>query len=187
MNLPVGELLKPEVRKLAADAQRPNAERKDSQGICFLGQVPVQDFLERHIPDAPGPIVNAAGKAIGQHRGLHRYTIGQRKGIGLPGGGPKRYVVDVDTSARVVTVGADSDLLRSELTVHSMAWVDEAVSGEVLVQASAHGATQRAAISCTQDSVRVVWDEQQRRIAPGQSVVFYDLSDQRVLGGGIAD
>ena len=114
-------------------------------------------------------------------------TIGQRKGIGLPGGGPKRYVVDVDTAARVVTVGADSDLLRSELTVHSMAWVDEEVSGEVLVQASAHGATQRATIQCTQDSVRVVWAEQQRRIAPGQSVVFYDLSDQRVLGGGIAD
>ena len=185
---PVGGMQKSQVRELAAQIDLRTADKPDSQDVCFITSTGGRtSFLGDRIPFHRAEVVDLDGTPLGQVESVEMVTIGQRKGIGLPGGGPKRYVVDVDTSARVVTVGADSDLLRSELTVHSMAWVDEAVSGEVLVQASAHGATQRATIQCTQDSVRVVWAEQQRRIAPGQSVVFYDLSDQRVLGGGIAD
>ena len=100
-------------------------------------------------------------------------------------------MIDVDTKTQIVTVGADSDLLRDGLTVRRMAWVDGPMSGEVLVQASAHGTPQAATIKVfnegVDDHVDIVWAEQQRRIAPGQSVVFYDLSDTSVLGGGIAD
>jgi tRNA-specific 2-thiouridylase len=185
---PVGGMQKSQVRELAAQIDLRTADKPDSQDVCFITSTGGRtSFLGDRIPFHRAEIVDVDGTSLGQVESVEMVTIGQRKGIGLPGGGPKRYVVDVDTAARVVTVGADSDLLRSELTVHSMAWVDEAMSGEVLVQASAHGATQRAAITCTQDSVHVVWAERQRRIAPGQSVVFYDLSDQCVLGGGIAD
>jgi tRNA-specific 2-thiouridylase len=185
---PVGGMQKSQVRELAAQIDLRTADKPDSQDVCFITSTGGRtSFLGDRIPFHRAEVVDLDGTSLGQVESVEMVTIGQRKGIGLPGGGPKRYVVDVDTAARVVTVGSDSDLLRSELTVHSMAWVNEAVSGEVLVQASAHGATQRATIRCAQDSVRVVWAEQQRRIAPGQSVVFYDLSDQCVLGGGIAD
>ena len=112
-------------------------------------------------------------------------TIGQRKGIGLPGGGPKRYVLDVDTDAATVTVGSDVDLLRHDLVVDQMSWIDRPVDGEVLVQCSAHGRALPATVSVDGDAVRVRWATPQRRIAPGQSVVLYDPSNTSVLGGGI--
>ena len=112
-------------------------------------------------------------------------TIGQRKGLGLPGGGPKKYVVDVDVANQVVTIGDDTDLLRPSLDVTTMSWVAEPVEGEVRVQCSAHGRTQLADVSLLDEVIHVDWHEPQRRIAPGQSVVFYDAADRRVLGGGI--
>ena len=127
---------------------------------------------------------------LGEVDAIELVTVGQRKGLGLPGGGPKRYVLDVDVAAGVVVVGDDTDLLRPGLDVHDVTWVDGAVGEtDVLVQCSAHGDPRRATISDGSGSVgaiRVEWDEPQRRIAPGQSVVFYDLDDTRVLGGGIA-
>ena len=114
-------------------------------------------------------------------------TVGQRKGIGLPGGGPKRYVLDVDTASATVTVGSQADLLRGELIIDRMSWVDGPVDGPVLVQCSAHGRAGPAMISAAEDadSIVVRWDEPQRRIAPGQSVVAYDTTNSRALGGGI--
>ncbi|MBI4626837.1 MAG: tRNA 2-thiouridine(34) synthase MnmA, partial [Verrucomicrobia bacterium] len=82
---PIGGLVKPEIRALARRAGLVTADKKDSQGICFIGQVKMQDFLRAYVPDAPGPIIRAAdGKELGRHRGLHFYTLGQRKGIGVP-------------------------------------------------------------------------------------------------------
>ena len=188
---PVGGMQKSQVRELAAQIDLRTADKPDSQDVCFITSTGGRtSFLGDRIPFHRADVVDIDGTPLGQVESVEMVTIGQRKGIGLPGGGPKRYVVDVDTAARVVTVGADRDLLRTELTVRTMAWVDGEVSGDVLVQASAHGATQRARIAASTSidgAVQVVWAEQQRRIAPGQSVVFYDLSDQRVLGGGIAD
>ncbi len=94
-------------------------------------------------------------------------------------------MIDVDVETRVVTVGDDTDLLRAGLGVARTSWVDAPVGGRVRVQASAHGATQLADVTVEADRVVVTWVEPQRRIAPGQSVVFYDLDDRRVLGGGI--
>ena len=120
---------------LAVEAALPNAQRKDSQGICFLGQVPVQAFLERHIPDAPGPIVNAAGQVIGQHRGLHRYTIGQRKGIGLPSNTDHEFFVVVKKAFATNTlhVAFDhpevADLYTRHATAAHFSWINRAPAG----------------------------------------------------------
>ena len=133
---PIGHLLKPELRAIAREHNLKTAEKKDSQGICFLGQVPVQDFLERHIPDSPGPIVNAAGKEIGKHRGLHRYTIGQRKGIGLPSNTDHEYfvVVKKDFAANTLHVAFDKPdapwLYTGEAVARDFTWINRPVSGE---------------------------------------------------------
>ncbi|MGB0257544.1 MAG: tRNA 2-thiouridine(34) synthase MnmA, partial [Coraliomargarita sp.] len=92
---PVGELKKPEVRDLAAKHGLPNATKKDSQGICFLGDMNINRFLEHYIEDKPGNIVNPEGKVLGQHRGLHRYTMGQRRGIGVPSNTDNEFYVVV--------------------------------------------------------------------------------------------
>ncbi len=203
---PVGSMHKSAVRELAAKIDLRTADKPDSQDVCFITSTGGRtSFLGDRIPFHRADVVDRDGTRLGEVESVEMVTIGQRKGIGLPGGGPKRYVVDVDVAARVVTVGADSDLLRDELTVKNVAWVDGAMVGDVVVQASAHGTTHRATIeplaraasvsaatdaSATDDTVadaiRVVWAEPQRRIAPGQSVVFYDLTDRLVLGGGIA-
>jgi len=188
---PVGGMHKSEVRERAAQIDLRTADKPDSQDVCFITSTGGRtSFLGDRIPFHRADVVDLDGARLGEVESVEMVTIGQRKGIGLPGGGPKRYVVDVDTTTRIVTVGADSDLLRNDLVVHSMAWVDHVVSGDVRVQASAHGATQRAVIEAVDErpgAVTVTWAEPQRRIAPGQSVVFYDLTDRRVLGGGIAD
>jgi tRNA-specific 2-thiouridylase len=185
---PVGDYSKPEVRRIASDLGLRTALKPDSQDVCFItsagGRV---TFLGERIPLRPGRVVDTAGHHIGEVEAIELITVGQRKGIGLPGGGPKRYVVDVDPDTSTVVVGADVDLLRSELTVDAVTWVDGSAEGPHLVQSSAHGEPVAATIETVADGVvKVVWDEPQRRIAPGQSVVFYDLADVRVIGGGVA-
>jgi tRNA-specific 2-thiouridylase len=126
------------------------------------------------------------GTTLGAVESLEMVTLGQRRGIGLPGGGPKRYVVDIDHATATVKVGDESMLLCDSLVVHQMTWAHQPFDGEVLVQSSAHGATQAAAVAVADDVVHVRWAEPQRRVSPGQSVVFYDHTDTYVLGGGIA-
>lgn len=185
---PVGSMHKTKVRELAASIDLRTADKPDSQDVCFITSTGGRtSFLGDRIPFHRGTVVDTSGAAVGTVESVEMVTIGQRKGLGLPGGGPKRYVVDVDTSNRVITVGADSDLLRSRLLVRGMAWVDGPVDGDVLVQSSAHGQPHRATVTVLDEVAEVVWDERQRRIAPGQSVVFYGLDDVRVLGGGIAE
>ncbi len=199
---PVGDLQKSEVRALASRINLRTADKPDSQDVCFImstggGRTA---FLGDRIPFHRATVVDTAGDPLGEVDAIELVTIGQRKGLGLPGGGPKRYVVDVDVTERVVVVGDDADLLRDGLDVHDVTWVDGPVvdgerAAEVLVQCSAHGDPRPATIRRTEggrgdrgrgDRVRVEWAEPERRIAPGQSVVFYDLGDTCALGGGIA-
>ena len=106
---PTGEMLKPEVRAVARRFQLPVAEKKDSQGICFLGQVKMSDFLRHYVPDSPGEIVDVSGKILGEHRGLHLYTLGQRKGHGVasPREGMAYVVVGKDPATNRLIVGWD--------------------------------------------------------------------------------
>ncbi|MFW2334284.1 tRNA 2-thiouridine(34) synthase MnmA [Ilumatobacter sp.] len=184
---PVGHIDKGEVRRLASEMGLRTATKPDSQDVCFITSANGREtFLGERIAMRPGEVVDRVGAPLGRVEAVEMVTIGQRRGIGLPGGGPKRYVVDVDVPNAIVTVGDDDDLLRSTTTVVEPSWIGDAVIGSVLVQCSAHGAARPAAISPVDGAVLVEWSEPQRRVAPGQSVVFYDLSDRRVLGGGVA-
>lgn len=183
---PVGGMDKSEVRARAGEIDLRTADKPDSQDVCFITKSAGREaFLGDRIPFRRADVVDMSGGQVGSVESVEMVTIGQRKGLGLPGGGPKRYVVDVDVANQVVTIGDDADLLRPSLDVLDVTWVAEPVLAAVRVQCSAHGRTQLAQLSMVEGRVRVVWDEAQRRVAPGQSVVFYDVTDQRVLGGGI--
>ncbi|MGB0114267.1 MAG: tRNA 2-thiouridine(34) synthase MnmA, partial [Ilumatobacteraceae bacterium] len=172
---PVGGFQKATLRELASEIDLRTADKPDSQDVCFIMSTGGRTaFLGDRIPFRSGTVVDSAGTKLGEVESVELVTIGQRKGIGLPGGGPKRYVVDVDQESRVVTVGSDEDLLRDGIEVAAPTWVDEPVTGDVLVQCSAHGEPRPASIEMVDGAVAVAWTTPQRRVAPGQSVVFYD-------------
>jgi tRNA-specific 2-thiouridylase len=187
---PVGHLDKAEVRRLAAVRGLRTASKPDSQDVCFITSDGGRTaFLGERIAFRPGRVVDRDGAALGEVSAIETVTIGQRRGIGLPGGGPKRYVVDVDTAAGVVVVGGHDELVRPHVDVEAVSWVDGPVAGAVRVQASAHGVAVPATIepvAGAAHTVRATWESPQRRIAPGQSVVVYDADDRCVLGGGVA-
>jgi tRNA-specific 2-thiouridylase len=193
---PVGNLTKAQVRERAQELGLRTAAKPDSQDVCFISRAGGREaFLGKRIPFRTAQVVHEDGSAAGQVEALELVTIGQRKGLGLPGGGPKRYVVEVDTPGARVVIGDESRLMCGTFIVHSIVWSDAddaarlALVNDVLVQSSAHGEVSPATVeilSDTNDTVRVNWLEPQRRIAPGQSVVFYDATNRYVIGGGIA-
>ncbi|HEY5228194.1 MAG TPA: tRNA 2-thiouridine(34) synthase MnmA, partial [Opitutaceae bacterium] len=131
---PIGDLEKPELRRIAREAGLATADKKDSQGICFIGQVRMNDFLRAYVPDRPGPIVRAGDqRELGHHRGLHYYTLGQRRGIGIPSNTDhERYVVvgkrPSDDALLVEFDRAEAPgLFQSEIEVHSISWTGEPV------------------------------------------------------------
>jgi tRNA-specific 2-thiouridylase len=187
---PVGGIQKSEVRELAAAIDLRTADKPDSQDVCFITSTAGRTtFLGERIPFRPGRVVDTDGRHVGDVASVEMVTVGQRKGLGLPGGGPKRYVVDVDMGTQVVTIGGEDQLLGPGMPVTSVTWIDEPVVGRVLVQCSAHGEPRAATIGSNggagDEVIDVKWDEPQRRVAPGQSVVFYSEDDTAVLGGGI--
>ena len=184
---PVGHLDKPAVRRLAGELGLRTAAKPDSQDVCFITSAGGRTaFLGDRIPLRPGRVVDTAGVRLGEVAAIETVTVGQRRGIGLPGGGPKRYVVDVDADNATVVVGDDADLLQQSLTVTRPTWTHRPVEGRAMVQCSAHGQARPAELTVDGGHVHVAWAEPQRRVAPGQSIVFYDPCDQMVLGGGIA-
>ena len=189
---PIGDLRKAEVRRLAAEAGLPNAERKDSQGICFLGQVRIQDFLERHIPDAPGPIETPDGKVLGEHRGLHRFTLGQRKGIGLPSNADHEHFVVVakDLPRRALIVAFDHPgtpgLYADRAVIAGLSWINEPATGprDLLARVRHRDAATPARYEPLEDgAAELVFAETQRGLAAGQVVALYD--GDRLMGGGV--
>jgi len=119
---------------------------------------------------------------LGEVPAIEMVTLGQRRGIGLAGGGPKRYVTGIDRGTSTVVVGDETELYTRELVVDEMVWADEQYEGPVMVQCSAHGVAEPAVLR----GGTVAWRAPQRRVAPGQSVVFFDPTNTYVLGGGIA-
>lgn len=189
---PIGYLTKSQVRERATAMGLRTADKPDSQDVCFITHDGGRTaFLGSRIPFRPATVVQATdGSTVGRVDSIEMVTLGQRRGLGLPGGGPKTYVVDIDHAAAVVTVGDESLLQTESLQAHQVAWAHRPVHGRVLVQSSAHGAPAAATLFLPADDdgsrVHLRWDEPQRRVAPGQSVVFYDPTDTFVLGGGIA-
>jgi tRNA-specific 2-thiouridylase len=184
---PVGDRTKADVRALAAELGLRTASKPDSQDVCFITSTGGREaFLGARIPFRRGRVIDTAGTRIGEVEAMELVTLGQRRGLGLAGAPDRRYVVDVDAAASTVVVGDAADLLRAEVAVGDVTWAAAPVEGEVLVQCSAHGAPHPARITPGVGGVTVRWQEPQRAIAPGQSVVFYDPTDTYVLGGGIA-
>jgi tRNA-specific 2-thiouridylase len=194
---PVGDLKKTEVRRIALEAGLPNHAKKDSTGICFIGERPFREFLNRYLPTRPGPIVTAEGKTVGEHVGLAFYTLGQRKGIGLGGkrgmksGEDSAWYVarkDLATNTLVVVQGHDHPLLMSRsLEALDASWV----SGAAPAAHSAHAAKTRyrqADSPCivariADGALALEFYEPQWAVTPGQSVVLYD--NETCLGGAV--
>jgi tRNA-uridine 2-sulfurtransferase len=187
---PVGELKKSEVRRIALEARLPNHAKKDSTGICFIGERPFREFLNRYLPKAPGPMVDDEGRVVGEHIGLAFYTIGQRKGIGLGGAGAPWYVAGKDLAANklIVVQGHDHPLLmKRSLSAADATWI----AGDAPRPGSAHSAKTRyrqADAPCTLSGVldtemRVDFPMPQWAVTPGQSVVLYDA--EVCIGGGV--
>jgi tRNA-specific 2-thiouridylase len=186
---PVGELKKSEVRRIAQEAGLPNHAKKDSTGICFIGERPFREFLNRYLPRVPGPMVDEKGKRIGEHIGLAFYTIGQRKGIGIGGKGEPWYVADkrMATNELVVVQGHDHPLLmKKSLKAVDASWI----SGRAPEEGSHTAKTRyrQADAACTLSQVgdaemEVEFADPQWAVTPGQSVVLYD--GEVCLGGGV--
>ncbi|MBI5731896.1 MAG: tRNA 2-thiouridine(34) synthase MnmA, partial [Candidatus Magasanikbacteria bacterium] len=124
---PVGDFVKPEIRKLAKKLKLPNAEKKDSQGICFLGQVSLKDFLGNYIPEKKGIVVNTSGKVIGEHKGAYFYTIGQRSGLGIGGNAKPLYVAEKDIKENALLVAEEGDpvLSKKEVSLGGMNFINK--------------------------------------------------------------
>ena len=185
--LPVGELTKHEVRRLAAEAGLRTAQKPDSQDVCFISRDRGREgFLGTRIPLKPGRLLTTAGQEVGKVPALELVTVGQRRGLGLPGPRARperRYVVDVDIVAGTATVGVLGDLLVDRLQLHELRWPVGLlpVGARVQAQLSAHGQPVPAE---WQGAGALFLFEKVRRVAPGQAVVLYD--DDTVVGGGVA-
>ena len=185
---PVGHMTKAEVRRLAGELGLRTATKPDSQDVCFIPTTGGREtFLGRRIPFHPGRVVDRQGNEVGRVDAVELVTIGQRRGIGLYKTEAKRFVLDVDTNARTVVVGDESDLDRTGLALHSMVWAGGAPeSGRYRVQCSAHGTSLPCSVAVVDDDrVQVTLDRPHRRIAPGQSAVLYDDTDSYVVAGGL--
>lgn len=193
---PVGELDKPEVRAIAETQGFSNAKKKDSTGICFIGERKFRDFLQRFLPAQPGDIQTPDGEIIGRHEGLMYHTLGQRKGLGIGGRADADespwFVVDKDIRRNVLIVaqGHDHWMLQSTgLLASQMHWVSREVPDSPL-RCTAKVRYRQQDVPCRlahldRDRWRVEFDAPQRAVTPGQSVVFYD--GEECLGGGIID
>jgi tRNA-specific 2-thiouridylase len=200
---PLGEMQKPAVRQMAAEAGLALAQKPDSQEICFIPGGDYSAFIAAYldeqgeaVPDSAGELVTAGGEVVGRHEGIHGFTVGQRKGLGgslavAPNSGPK-YVLAIHPDSHRVTVGADEELMSRELRAERLNWISVAglaegeemrVRVKIRHRHEPAWATLRATSSPGgEDGVVAEFDEAQRAITPGQSAVFYDGDE--VVGGG---
>ena len=191
---PLGELTKGEVRELARELRLPVAEKPESQEICFVPSGDYSRFISAYLaeqgsapPDAGGAIVTTEGEVVGAHAGVHNFTVGQRRGLGLATGQPK-YVVRIEPDSRRLVVGENHELLRDACEAAEVNWIaierlDAPMRAEVKIRHRHDPAPAwlEPSAAATSD-VCVRFDEPQRAITPGQAAVFYD--GDRVLGGG---
>ncbi len=191
---PLAALPKPEVRKLAEKIGLPNAKKKDSTGICFIGERNFREFLERYLPRDPGEMRTPEGRVVGTHQGLMYYTLGQRQGLGIggqkEGDGEPWFVAckDMGSNTLIVVQGHDHPLLqRNSLGAGQLTWISgEAPDPERAYTAKTRYRQTDAACHIStlyDDTLELVFDAPQWAVTPGQSVVLYD--GEVCLGGGI--
>lgn len=190
---PIGHLEKPELRALARDAGLVTAEKKDSQGICFIGEVKMRDFLHAYVPENPGPILRASNEQrLGEHRGLHYFTLGQRKGIGVPSNteGEAYVVVGKRATDNALLVAFDRPgspgLFQSEVRVHALSWTDQPITHARALESRVRYRDPRVPAHFFPEAdgtARVMFHQPQRALASGQILALYD--GVRLLGGGV--
>lgn len=185
---PIGELLKSQVRELARKAHLPTAEKRDSTGICFIGERNFKKFLSGYLACQKGPLMTLEGQEVGTHDGCAFYTIGQRKGLGLGGEGDAWFVVKKNPLRNIVYVAQGKDhpaLFCDELTARSLNWIYRPPF--LPFRCTAKIRYRQKDVPCivesSEDGVCVHFDQPQRAITLGQSVVFYD--NEIMLGGGV--
>ncbi len=193
---PVGELEKPEVRRIAEQLELATAKKKDSTGICFIGERKFRDFLARYLPAQPGPIVTVDGQTIGEHQGLMYHTLGQRKGLGIgglkDGGEDPWYVVDKDVENNILLVAQGHDhprLFSTGLIAQQLHWVDRKTVTTPF-RCTIKTRYRQQDVPCTvtpldNERIEVTFDEPVSSVTPGQSAVFYQ--GEVCLGGGIIE
>jgi tRNA-specific 2-thiouridylase len=185
---PVGDLAKADVRRIAREQGLPVAEKPESQEVCFVPDDDYAGFVAARCPEAmqPGPILDSEGRVLGTHAGIVRFTVGQRKGMGISAPRPL-YVLAIDPARRAVIVGPNEELYRTSLIAGSMNFVcRNALNEPVPLKARIryrHSEAEALVTPGEAGRVRVDFSKPQRAITPGQSVVFYD--DDSVVGGGL--
>lgn len=193
---PLGDMLKSEVREIARTADLYTAEKQESQEICFVPDGKYSEFIDRFLEhegrgaEIPmgGEIVNTAGEVVGGHSGIHRYTIGQRRGLGIAHEKPL-YVVQIERARNRIIVGDADELESLEFTAKGVNWVafdEPTVPVRALVKVRYRHDPAPATIHALPDgNARIVFDEPQRAITPGQATIFYDTAtSEEVVGGG---
>jgi tRNA-specific 2-thiouridylase len=188
--LPLGKLTKDEVREIAGRLQLPASARPESQDICFIPDNNYSRFLKERLPEAarPGPMLDREGNVVGEHRGILFYTIGQRRNLGIAAREPQ-YVVGIDPEKNAIVVGGRQEIYRRELTASRLNWIAiDKPSQPIALSARVrhrHKEVAATVIPVADDGVRVIFQQPQPAITPGQSVVFYQ--GDTVIGGGIID
>ncbi|MGZ3721729.1 MAG: tRNA 2-thiouridine(34) synthase MnmA, partial [Bdellovibrionales bacterium] len=184
---PIGHLKKPEVREIAVERGLSVAKKKDSTGICFIGKGGYSEFIEQHVAKdllKPGSLrMYPSGESLGHHEGIHLFTYGQRKGLGIATGTPL-YVVRIDATTNTVWLGGEEHLYSKNLTIKNMNWLSNVSEGEeytVKIRFQHKGA--RAIVKkYSGGNLELEFAEPQRSITPGQAAVFY--RDKALVGGG---
>ncbi len=189
---PLGSYRKPDVRTIAREQGLALANKPDSQEICFIPGGDYKQFLDAYlaergesVPDTSGDLVRTSGEVIGHHEGIHNFTIGQRKGLGIATGSPL-YVIGINGAERKVVVGSSEDLTSTELRANRVNWIAiPFLDGTLRVKVKIRHRHEPAGATLTvsgPDEVTALFDEPQRAITPGQAAVFYD--GEEVIGGG---
>ena len=191
---PLGDMVKPDVRKIAEKYGLSTAEKKDSTGICFIGERRFRQFLKNYLPCNKGDIVDLNGNKVGEHEGVIYYTLGQRRGLNIGGksdGNGKRWFVidkDVKNNKLIVSQGEDDNLFSNGLITYKVNWIPETPQEkefECFAKFRYRQPDQKVKVKIEDNKITVTFAEKQRAVTPGQYVVFY--TDTACLGGGVIE
>ena len=190
---PIGDYLKSEVREMAKKAGLPTAEKKDSQGICFIGKVSLEDFLKQYIPERKGDVLDISGKKIGEHKGAHFYTIGQRHGLGIGGFEKPYYVTDKNIKKNIIVIAEGDDnsaFYKNKINIVNVNFINSITDYQlpiiIFARVRYRQPLAKAKLYKIKNNYEIIFEEPQKFIAIGQSAVFYSKKGE-MLGGGIID